>query len=109
MGLTTIFNLNMTMGQSNDSTPLGFARGYTVDTAYQAGQYAGFKTEILSYNDGTYKGTIHFQAMLDGSTAEVAVLGGTGSFRGVRGWGIVTQVLASPPYTVYQHNLKFMK
>ncbi|KAH7290037.1 hypothetical protein KP509_30G029700 [Ceratopteris richardii] len=109
MGYTTIFNLNVTEAQSNTSTAVGFARGYTISTGYKVNEYSGFESEIISYDDGTYKGTIHFQAMLDGSSAEVAVLGGTGSFRGVRGWGTVTQVLLNPPYVVFYHQLHFMK
>ncbi|MCO5563694.1 hypothetical protein L7F22_017341 [Adiantum nelumboides] len=110
MGFTTIFALNMTQTKANTSRPLGVARGYTVNTAYASDtEYAGFETEIISYDDGEYKGTIHFQAMLDGSSAEVAILGGTGSFRSVRGWGTVTQTLLQLPYVVYFHKLHFVR
>ncbi|MCO5596771.1 hypothetical protein L7F22_050840 [Adiantum nelumboides] len=107
LGLTIAFALNMTQAQASTSKPVGVAHGYTVDTSYDS-SYAGFETEIIRYDDGVYKGTVHFQALLDGSDpAEVAVLGGTGSFRGVVGWGTISQVLRQPPRLVYRHTLYF--
>ena len=65
---------------------------------------------MLDYNDGAgVNGTISLQGLITEATNELAILGGSGSFRGVTGYDIVTYVNASSStILVYHHALYFL-
>ncbi|KAH7441743.1 hypothetical protein KP509_03G052000 [Ceratopteris richardii] len=65
--------------------------------------------ELISYDDGNYKGTIQIQGEIRAiSPNEVAIVGGTGSFRGARGFGVIERVLLDGPYRRFHHDLHFV-
>ena len=107
-GQTQLFTFNVTQGPDAASLPLGFMRGYTVQASYLPGDVHGVEVEVLSYNDGSLNGTISLQGLINAGTNEIALVGGTGDFRGARGYGIVTLLSSSATLALYHHNLYFL-
>ena len=83
--------------------------GSSVDTPYTSTSYS-VEVEVLDYNDGAgVNGTISLQGLITEATNELAILGGSGSFRGVTGYDIVTYINASSSTIfVYHHALYFL-
>lgn len=107
-----LFAFNVTKGPERESELVGYARGFTIDSAYKASQVIDLiEVEFVSYNDGVYKGTIQIQAEIvitPDATNEVAIVGGTGSFRGARGFGFVSRLLLDGNYRLFRHQLHFI-
>lgn len=106
-GYTEVFAFNVTEGVSATSKQLGYVRGYTVQASYDS-TYRGVEVATVSYADGHTNGTIHIRGLIVGPTNEVAIVGGTGNFRGARGYGIVTEASATGDLVVYHHDLHFL-
>ena len=106
-GSTQLFAFNVTEGVDPLSTHLGFVRGYNVQASYDSTP-VGVEVENVSYDDGSFKGTIQLQGLIGTGTNEIAVVGGTGDFRGARGYGIVTQVSSVGNAVLYRHELHFL-
>ncbi|KAH7331335.1 hypothetical protein KP509_20G027900 [Ceratopteris richardii] len=96
-GAGTLFALNVTKEVASTSKLLGSVRGYTVETSY-----LGFpdswllEVAFVEYDDGKYNGTLQLQGLAQQSLTELAITGGSGSFRGAKGYLVVTQVVDSP-------------
>lgn len=103
-----IFAFNITKGAEPDSTALGTVRGYTLQSAYRAGESNLIEIEFVVYDDGVYKGTIHIQGQILPSPNEVAITGGTGSFRGARGYGFIVHQFVDGNYRLFRHDLRFL-
>ncbi|KAH7331429.1 hypothetical protein KP509_20G032600 [Ceratopteris richardii] len=107
-GAGTLFALNITETVSRSSKQLGAVRGYTVQTGY-----LGFpdswllETAMIIYNDGVYNGTIQIQGLVQQQLTEVAIVGGSGSFRGARGIVVVTLVVDQLPLRTFRHDVTF--
>ncbi|MCO5571411.1 hypothetical protein L7F22_025151 [Adiantum nelumboides] len=106
-GSTQLFAFNVTEGADPSSTQLGFVRGYTVESSYTTAG-VGVEVEILSYNDGTLNGTVSIQALISNGPNEIAIVGGTGDFRGVRGYGLVNFVNMTDNIVLFHHELHFL-
>lgn len=106
-GLTQVFALNVTVGADPTSTQLGYVRGFTVQASYTSVASA-VEVEIVEYNDGTLNGTVSIQGLVLNGATEVAVVGGTGDFRGVSGYGIITFVNATDTMFLFHHALYFV-
>ena len=103
-GSVEVFDFNITEGASNSSKSLGHVRGFTFQTSYTATSHE-VEVEVVSYDDGAgVNGTLSFQGLLGSSTDEISIVGGSGSFRGARGY-IVTSMI-SP--NVYHNTLYFL-
>ncbi|KAH7441752.1 hypothetical protein KP509_03G052900 [Ceratopteris richardii] len=93
------------------SGPFGHAELFAfnaTDKPEQASTRIGF-VELISYDDGKYKGTIQIQGEIRAiSPNEVAIVGGTGSFRGARGFGFIERVLFDGPYRRFHLDLHFI-
>ncbi|KAI5077725.1 hypothetical protein GOP47_0007549 [Adiantum capillus-veneris] len=106
-GSTQLFAFNVTEGADPSSTLLGYVRGYTVESSYTSTGVA-VEVEILSYNDGTLNGTVSIQALITNGPNEVSIVGGTGDFRGVSGYGLVNFVNTSGNIVLFHHELHFL-
>ena len=105
-GAVQIFDFNITEeAASNSSKSLGHVSGYTVQTSYTATSQE-LEVEVVSYDDGAgVNGTLSFQGLINPSTVnEIAIVGGSGSFRGARGYVVISKI--NP--TVYHHSLHFL-
>ncbi|KAH7331328.1 hypothetical protein KP509_20G027300 [Ceratopteris richardii] len=108
-GAGTLFALNITEEVAPSSKLLGSVRGYTVETSY-----LGFpdswllEVAFVEYNDGKYNGTLQLQGLAQQSLTELAITGGSGSFRGAKGYLVVTLVVDSLPTRTFRHNLTFL-
>ncbi|KAH7441747.1 hypothetical protein KP509_03G052400 [Ceratopteris richardii] len=109
-GHAELFAFNATEGPEQASTRIGYARGFTIDSAYKASDIIDLiEVELISYDDGKYKGTIQIQGEIRAiSPNEVAIVGGTGSFQGARGFGFIERVLLDGPYRRFHHDLHFI-
>ncbi|MCO5561481.1 hypothetical protein L7F22_015102 [Adiantum nelumboides] len=101
-GHVELFAFNATAGPERGSASVGTVRGYTIDFAYRASDTIDLiEVELISYNDGVYKGTIQIQGEIVATPGpagnEVAIVGGTGSFRGARGFGLIARVFIDGP------------
>ena len=113
LGQINVFDLNVTEGFDRfTSQCLGSVRGYTVETSYVSGEDASraVEVELLTYNDGRgVEGTISMQGVIKDTPNEIAIVGGTGSFRGVRGYAAIDIAINDTlPYLVYHHSLYFL-
>ena len=88
-------------GESPDSKLIGGATGFGVITT-QLGLTGGIMSiskvsfnEASKYNGSTLTLSVTFATLYP--PYEAIILGGTGHFRGVRGYGLATPALASPP------------
>mgnify|MGYP002775608609 CR=1 FL=1 len=108
-GEVEAFALNVTSGYETTSTQLGTMRGYTVQTSSTSTSHA-VEVEVLQYDDGAgTSGTISLQGHITSSADEIAIVGGSGSFRGVRGYDVITYINASSAAVfVYHHALYFL-
>eukprot|EP00250_Pteridium_aquilinum_P015769 c22753_g1_i1 orf=210-755(+) len=105
-GSGVLFAFNLTTGLSPTSKPLGSVRGYTVETNFVAGSTPlQLEVAVVEYDDGRFAGTIHLQGLVQPAATEVAVTGGTGSFRGARGYITVNLVKDSPSLRTFSHDL----
>ena len=112
-GEIDVFNLNITDGVNRMTAQnVGSVRGFTIQTSYLPGASASrdVEVEVLTYDDGNgLKGTIMLQGIIENAPNEIAIVGGTGSFRGVRGYALIDIVVNNTlPYLVYHHSLFFM-
>ncbi|MCO5607150.1 hypothetical protein L7F22_061343 [Adiantum nelumboides] len=112
-GHAELFAFNATAGPERDSASVGTVRGYTIDSAYRVSDTIDLiEVELISYNDGVYKGTIQIQGEIVATPGpagnEVAIVGGTGSFRGARGFGLIARVFIDGPYRRFHHDLHFL-
>ena len=112
-GEIDVFNLNITDGiDRTTSQNVGSVRGFTIQSSYLPGASASrdVEVEVLTYDDGNgLKGTIMLQGIIENAPNEIAIVGGTGSFRGVRGYAFIDIVVNNTlPYLVYHHSLFFM-
>lgn len=82
-----LFAFNITKGADPASAQLGFVRGYTVETSYLASRSSAVETATIEYEDAKYKGTFTVVGILGAAGPnELAIVGGTESFRGAQGW-----------------------
>ena len=103
-GAVQIFNFNITEGASNSSKSLGYVSGYTVGTSYTATSHE-VEVEVVSYDDGAgVNGTLSFQGLINESTNEISIVGGSGSFRGARGYVVISMI----NHNLYHHSLYFL-
>ncbi|KAH7441749.1 hypothetical protein KP509_03G052600 [Ceratopteris richardii] len=109
-GHAELFAFNATEGPEQAFTRIGYARGFTIDSAYKASDIIDLiEVELISYDDGKYKGTIQIQGEIRAiSPNEVAIVGGTGSLRGARGFGFIERVLLDGSYGRFHHDLHFI-
>ncbi|KAH7441746.1 hypothetical protein KP509_03G052300 [Ceratopteris richardii] len=105
-----LFAFNATEGPEQTSSRVGSVRGLTIDSAYKASDIIDLiEIELISYDEENYKGTIQIQGEIRAiSPNEVAIVGGTGSFRGARGFGLIERVLLDGPYRRFHHDLHFV-
>ncbi|KAH6557230.1 hypothetical protein KP509_1Z126900 [Ceratopteris richardii] len=108
-GQFTMFAFNATKSQSRTSTPLGFIRGYTIETSYVSGDMHLLEVEFLEYNHGRYNGTIQYQGAVTSQGTELAIVGGSGSFRGLKGYLVVTFSSSNPPFSTFRHDVTILK
>ena len=111
-GSGVLFALNVTEAINVTSKQLGYSRGYTIETSYLTGVARGLETVVIEYNDGTGKhnGTFVITGLVGTSgTNEVAIVGGTGTFRGANGYALISFVRVAPNnvYTFY-HDSHFL-
>ncbi|KAH7331329.1 hypothetical protein KP509_20G027400 [Ceratopteris richardii] len=108
-GAGTIFGLNITEEVSPSSKLLGSLRGYTIETSY-LGYPDSWLLEVafVEYNDGQYNGTLQLQGLAQESLTELGITGGSGSFRGAKGYLVVTLVVNSLPTRTFRHDLTFL-
>lgn len=106
-GYTELFAFNITEEADATSTQLGYVRGFNIQASYDSTVY-GVEVETVSYADDSLNGTIQIQGLIIAGTNEVAIVGGTGDFRGARGYGIVTLVNATDDLVLYHHELNFL-
>jgi hypothetical protein len=103
-GSVEVFDFNITAGESNTSQALGHVRGYTVQASYTATSHE-VEVEVVSYDDGAgTNGTLSLMGLVNLATNEIAIVGGSGSFRGARGYVVIS--LINP--NVYHHSLYFL-
>ena len=103
-GAVAIFDFNITEAASNSSKSLGHVRGYTVQTSYTATSHE-VEVEVVSYDDGAgINGTLSFQGLINTSTNEISIVGGSGSFRGAHGYVIISRINPN----LYHHSLYFL-
>ncbi|KAH7427596.1 hypothetical protein KP509_10G051200 [Ceratopteris richardii] len=108
-GQATVFAFNVTDGKSATSKPLGFVRGFTVETNYISGADIRLvEVEFLEYDDGRCKGTLQYQGVVTSQDSQLAVVGGSGSFRGVRGNVVVTVVSSNGNFRTYFHDVTLL-
>eukprot|EP00250_Pteridium_aquilinum_P006351 c16294_g1_i1 orf=458-1039(-) len=107
-GQTQLFSLNVTEGADPTSTQVGNMYGYTVQASYIASATHGVEVEVLVYDDGSVNGTISIQGHIVNGASEIAIVGGTGDFRGASGYGLVTFVNATGSIFTFRHELHFL-
>jgi hypothetical protein len=104
------FAFNVTSGYDAASSQLlGVIRGFTVQTSSSSTSHS-VEVEVLVYDDGAgTNGTLSLQGHITSSADEIAIVGGSGSFRGVSGYDVITYVNASSSTLfVYHHALYFL-
>ncbi|MCO5598999.1 hypothetical protein L7F22_053098 [Adiantum nelumboides] len=106
-GRTQLFAFNVTKGVDAASTLLGSMRGYAVQASATADFHA-VEVEVLTYHDGSLNGTISLQGLINAGTNEIAIVGGTGDFRGACGYGIITFLNSTATLALYHHQLFFL-
>ncbi|MCO5579821.1 hypothetical protein L7F22_052405 [Adiantum nelumboides] len=106
-GRTQLFAFNVTKGMDAASTLLGSMRGYAVQASATA-DFHGVEVEVLAYHDGSFNGTISLQGLINAGTNEIAIVGGTGDFRGACGYGIITLLNSTATLALYHHQLFFL-
>ena len=91
-GSGSLFALNVTEAVSPTSRQLGYSRGYAIETSYLTGVSRGIETVVLEYADGgKHNGTFVITGAVGTSgTNEVAIVGGTGTFRGADGYTLIS-------------------
>ena len=103
-GSVEVFDFNITEGASNSSKSLGHVRGFTFQTSYTATSHE-VEVEVVSYDDGAgVNGTLSFQGLIIPSTNEISIVGGSGSFRGARGYVVISRINPN----LYHHSLYFL-
>ena len=103
-GSVEVFDFNITEGASNSSKSLGHVRGFTFQTSYTATSHE-VEVEVVSYDDGAgVNGTLSLQGLINEFTNEISIVGGSGSFRGARGYVVIS--LINP--NLYHHSLYFL-
>ncbi|KAH7427403.1 hypothetical protein KP509_10G043000 [Ceratopteris richardii] len=108
-GSSTIFAFNVTESELRTSKSLGLIRGYTVETSYVSGDMRLLEVEFLQYDDGRYKGTVQYQGAVTSTGTELAIVGGSCSFRGVRGYVVVNFISSVPPFSTYRHDVTLLE
>ncbi|KAH7427399.1 hypothetical protein KP509_10G042600 [Ceratopteris richardii] len=108
-GQSAIFAFNVTKSKSRTSKVLGFVRGYTVETSYAANTLTLLEVEFLEYDDGHYSGTLQYQGVVTMEGSQLAIAGGTGSFRGLQGYVEVSVESKVEPFTTYRHDVTLLK
>ncbi|MCO5574088.1 hypothetical protein L7F22_027865 [Adiantum nelumboides] len=106
-GQTQLFAFNVTQGADPTSFLLGSMRGYTVQ-ASSSTDFHGVEVEVLTYDDGSLNGTISLQGLINAGTNEIAIIGGSGDFRGARGYAIITFLNSTATLALYKHQLFFL-
>ena len=108
-GAGNLFSFNITEKVDPTSTHLGYVRGYTVETSYLATRSSSLETATIEYEDAKYKGTLVVLGIVGAPGAnELAIVGGTGSFRGAEGYVTIqlARIASSTLYTFY-HQANF--
>ncbi|KAH7331324.1 hypothetical protein KP509_20G026900 [Ceratopteris richardii] len=107
-GAATLFALNVTKDVEPTSQQLGAVRGYTVETSYLGfPDSALLEVALVEYDDGIYQGTLQLQGLAQQQLTELAIEGGSGSFRGARGYLVVTLVVDQLPTRTFRHDVTF--
>ncbi|KAH7331320.1 hypothetical protein KP509_20G026600 [Ceratopteris richardii] len=108
-GAGTLFALNVTKDVEPTSKRLGTVRGYTVETSYLGfPDSALLEVAMVEYDDGKYSGTLQLQGLASQQLTELAVQGGSGSFRGLHGYLVVTLVVDHLPTRTFRHDVTFL-
>ncbi|KAH7331325.1 hypothetical protein KP509_20G027000 [Ceratopteris richardii] len=107
-GAATLFALNVTKDVEPTSQQLGAVRGYTVETSYLGfPDSALLEVAMVEYDDGVFKGTFQLQGLAQQQLTELAIKGGSGSFRGAQGYLVVTLVVDNLPTRTFRHDVTF--
>jgi hypothetical protein len=106
-GSFLVFDNEIRDGPDRTSPLLGRQRGYGPISDLQGKQGIQLTSTMVFGRGSSYNGTVTFQGNVGGPepTTEVAVLGGTGDFRGAKGYAIVETVNTSPLGAVFRWNL----
>ena len=111
-GSASLFALNVTEDLSPTSKQLGYSRGYAIETSYLASLSRGVETVVLEYADGgEHNGTFVIAGVVGTSgTNEVAIIGGTGTFRGANGYLLISfaQLLNNATLFTFAHEAHFL-
>ena len=111
-GSGSLFALNVTEAVSPTSRQLGYSRGYAIETSYLTGLSRGIETVVLEYADGgKHNGTFVITGAVGTSgTNEVAIVGGTGTFRGANGYTLISfaAMLKNGTLFTFAHEAHFL-
>ena len=111
-GSGSLFALNVTEAVSPTSRQLGYSRGYAIETSYLTGVSRGIETVVLEYADGgKHNGTFVITGAVGTSgTNEVAIVGGTGTFRGANGYTLISfaAMLKNGTLFTFAHEAHFL-
>ena len=111
-GAGVLFALNVTEAVSPTSRQLGYSRGYAIETSYLTGVSRGIETVVLEYADGgKHNGTFVITGAVGTSgTNEVAIVGGTGTFRGANGYTLISfaAMLKNGTLFTFAHEAHFL-
>lgn len=93
-----------------NSTQLGTIRGLEVYDSMNPAYQTILVLNTVTYNDGVYNGTVslHGQGNIVDTNYEITVVGGTGSFRGVRGYAAITNLRTPGSDHTFEHVLHFL-
>ena len=106
-GTMQLFAFNVTDGEDMESsTAVGVMRGYTLQSGYVSGQSFLVEVEVLQYTNPEtgVNGTLSIQGIVLNAPSTLAVVGGTGHFKGARGTCSISQLTSS----VYHHLIEFL-
>ena len=105
-GTMQLFAFNVTDMESSAAAVVGVMRGYTLQTGYVSGQSFLVEVEVLQYSNPEtgVNGTLSIQGIVLNAPSTLAVVGGTGHFKGARGTCSISQLTSS----VYHHLIEFL-
>lgn len=108
-GQLCVFAYQLNQGRAANSTHLGYIRGLEVYNSQDPTAETILLLNTVTYSDGTYNGTIslHGQATLSETNYELTIVGGTGDFRGVRGYAEIVNLRTPGSDHVFEHVIHF--
>lgn len=107
-GSTLVFDNDVTVGPERDSKLVGRRQGMAVMDNFAGTNYYLLFTVIFEHHE-KYQGSLQVQGTEIGSGArEITVVGGTGDFRGARGYSTF-HLYSSDPYPIIQQDFVIYK